>query len=173
MAHADVTPEEVLRRILNDVSDEENDDIENIASLDSGDEIDVVLSTSFNFDNPDDVNGADKNVTGNLDYASNTAGTTQRRQLTRDRLIHDLESALNEQNYIPLSLPTTEKTLISYLEKPKPPNNLGVQIKCSNVCSSRGRQTQLNITDKTGVREVKKNLLCKLGCFFSQKQCWT
>ena len=114
---------------MNEVSDEENDDIEDIASLASGDEIYVALSTFFNFDNPDDVNGADQNVTGNQDNASNTAGTTQRRQLTRDRLIHDLESALDEQNYIPPSLPITEKTLTSYLENPKPPNNLEVQIK--------------------------------------------
>ena len=110
---------------MNEVFDEENNDTEEIASLVSGDEIDVVLSTSFNFDNPDDVNAADQNVTGNLDNASNTAGTTQRRQLTRDRLLHDLESALDEQNYISLSLPTTEKTFTSYLENPKPPNNLG------------------------------------------------
>ena len=158
MAHANVTHEEVLRKILNEVSDEENDDIEDIASLASCDEVDVVLSTSFNFDNLDDVNGADQNVTGNQDNASNTAGTTQQRQLTRDRLIHNLESALNEQNYIPLSLPITEKTLTSYLENPKLPNNLGVQIKWSNVCSSCGRQTQLNIIeDKTGVREEVKN----------------
>ena len=109
MAHADVTPEEVLRKILNEVSDEENDDIEDIASLASGDEIDVVLLTFFIFDNPDDVNGADQNVAGNQDNANNTAGTTQRRQLTHDKLIHDLASALEEQNYIPLNLPTTEK----------------------------------------------------------------
>ena len=76
MTHANVTPEEMLRKILNKVSDEENDDIEDIASLASGDKIDVVLSTSFNFDNPDDVNGADQNVTGNQDNASNTPGTT-------------------------------------------------------------------------------------------------
>ena len=76
MAHANATPEEVLRKILNEVSDEENDDIEDIASLAFGDKIDVVLSTSFNFDNLDDVNGADQNVTGNQDNASNTAGTT-------------------------------------------------------------------------------------------------
>ena len=158
MAHANVTPEEVLRKILNEVSNEENDNIEDIASLASGDEIDVVLSTSFNFDNPDDVNGADQNVTGNQDNASNTAETTQRRQLTRDRLIHDLESALDEQNYIPLSLPTTKKTFTSFLENPKPPNNLGLQIQWSNVCSSRGRQMQLNIIqDKTGVREEVKD----------------
>ena len=158
MARPNVTPVEVLRKILNEVSDEENDDIEDIASLASIDEIDVVLSTFFNFDNPDDVNGADQNVTGDQDNASNTTGTTQRRQLTRNRLIHDLESALNEQNYIPLSLPTTEKTFTSYPENPKPPNNLGVQIKWSNVCSSRGRQMQLNIIkDKTGVREEVKD----------------
>ena len=42
------------------------------------------------------VNWADQNVTGNQDNASNTAGTTQR----RDRLIYDLENALDEQNYI-------------------------------------------------------------------------
>ena len=176
MAHANVTPEEVLCKILNEVCDEKKDDIEDIASSASDEEIDVALPTSFNFDNPDDVNGADQNVTGNQDNASITAGTSQRRQLTRDRLIHDLESALDEQNYILLSLPTTEKTLTSYLKNPKPPNNLGVQIKWSNVCSSRGHQTQLNIIkDKTGVREEVKdqNLLCKLGCFFSQKQCWT
>ena len=74
MAHTNVTPEEVLRKILNEVSDEENDDIEDIASLAFGDEIDVVLSTSFDFDNSDDVNGAEQNVTGNQDNASNTAG---------------------------------------------------------------------------------------------------
>ena len=158
MAHANVTPVEVLRQILNEVSDEENDDIEDIASLASGDEINVALLTSFTFDNPDDVNGADQNVTSNQDNASNTAGTTQRRQLTRDRLINDLESALDEQNYISLSLPTTEKTLTSYLEKSNPPNNLRVQIKWSNVCSSCGCQTQLKIIkDKTDVREEVKN----------------
>ena len=96
MAHANVTPEEVLHKISNEASDEENDSIEDIASLASGDEIDLALSTSFNFDNPDDVNDADQNVTGNQDNASNTAGTTQRRQLTCNRLIHDLESALDE-----------------------------------------------------------------------------
>ena len=156
--NANVTLEKWLRKILNEVSDEENDDIEDIASLVSGDEIDVVLLTSFNFDNPDDINGADKSVTGNQDNANNTAGTTQRRQLTRSRLIQDLERALDEQNYIPLSLPTTEKTLTSYLERSKHPNNLGVQTKWSNVCSSRGRQTQLNvIKDKTGFREKVKD----------------
>ena len=55
-------------------------------------------------------------------------------------------------------MPTTENTFTSYLQNPKPPNNLGVQIKWSNVCSSRGRQTQLNIiNDKTGVREEVKD----------------
>ena len=83
MAHANVTPEEVLRKILNELSEKENDDIEDTAALASDDEIDVALSTSFNFDNPNDVNGADQNVTKNQDNASNTAGTTQRRQLTR------------------------------------------------------------------------------------------
>ena len=131
VAHANVTPEEVLRIILNKVSDEENDIIEDIASLASDDEIDVALSTSFISDNPEDVNGADQTVTGNQDNASIGAGTTQRRQLTQDRLIHDLESALDEHIHIPLSLRTTEKTFTSYLENPKPPNNLGVQmIKC-------------------------------------------
>ena len=85
----------MLLKILNELSDEENDAIKDIASLASGDEIGV-LSTSFNFDNPDDVDGADQNVTGNQDNASNTAGTTQRHQFTHDRLIHDLESALDE-----------------------------------------------------------------------------
>ena len=50
-----------------------NDDIEDIAYLDSDDEIDVALSTSFNCDNPDDVNGADQNVTNNQDNASSSA----------------------------------------------------------------------------------------------------
>ena len=85
MVYANVTPEEVLRKILKEVSDEENDNIEDIASLASGHEIDVVLSTSFNLGNLDDVNGADQNVTGNQDNASNTAGTTQRHQLTCNR----------------------------------------------------------------------------------------
>ena len=47
----------MLSKILNKVSDEENDDIEDIASLASDDEIDVAPSTSFNFDDFDDVNG--------------------------------------------------------------------------------------------------------------------
>ena len=100
MAHANVTPEEVLRKILNEVSDEENDDIEDIASSISAsdEEIDVALSTSFNFDKPDDVNVADQNVTDNQDNASNTAGTTQRPQLIRDRLNYDLESALDQRS---------------------------------------------------------------------------
>ena len=134
------------------ICNDENDDIEDIAYLAPGDEIDVALSTSFSFDNPDNVNRADQNITGNQGNASNTAGTTQRRQLTRDRLYHNLESALDEENYTPLSLPTTENTFTSYLENPKLIYNLGVQIKWSNVCSSRGRQTQLNIIkDKTSV----------------------
>ena len=36
-ARVNVTPEEVLSKILNKVSDEENDDIEGIASLSSDD----------------------------------------------------------------------------------------------------------------------------------------
>ena len=65
MAHANVISEKMLRKNLNEVSDEENNDIEDTASLASDDEIDVALSTSFNFDNFDDVNGADQNVTSN------------------------------------------------------------------------------------------------------------
>ena len=76
MARANVTPKQVLRKILNEVSDKENADIEDVASLASDDEIDVARSTSFNFDNPDDVNRADQNVTVNQDNASNIAGTT-------------------------------------------------------------------------------------------------
>ena len=102
----------MLRKIFNEISDKENNDIENIASLASDDKIDATLLTSFNFDNPDDVNGADQNVTGNQDNASNTAGTTEEHQLIRDKLIHDLESTLDKQNYIPLCLLTTEKLLL-------------------------------------------------------------
>ena len=37
MAHFNVRPEEVLSKILNEVFDEENDDIEDMVSLSSGD----------------------------------------------------------------------------------------------------------------------------------------
>ena len=37
MAHVNVTPEEVLGKILNEVSDDKNDDSEDIASLTSND----------------------------------------------------------------------------------------------------------------------------------------
>ena len=37
MAHVNVTPEEVSSKILNKVSDEENDDIEDIGSFSSDD----------------------------------------------------------------------------------------------------------------------------------------
>ena len=100
------------------------------------------------------MNGADQNVTGIDDNVSNFTGTTQRRQLTRDRLTHDLESTLNEQSYNLVSFPATEKTFTSYLEKSKPRNNFRSQITCPNVYSSRGHQMQLNIiNDKTGIRE--------------------
>ena len=33
MAHANITPEEVLRKILNEVSDKENDDIEETGAM--------------------------------------------------------------------------------------------------------------------------------------------
>ena len=129
IAHVNIiTFEEVLRKILNEVFVEENDDIEYIVFLASDDEIDMALSTSLNFDNPDDVNGADQSVTDNHDNTSDSARTTQRRLLIRDRLIHDLESAFNEQNYLLISFPTTEKTFTIYMEKPKPPNYLGVKI---------------------------------------------
>ena len=65
----------MLSKTFNKVSDEENDDIENIASLASDDEIDVAPSTSFDFDDSENVNGADQNVTGNDDNASNSAKT--------------------------------------------------------------------------------------------------
>ena len=52
---------------MNEASDKENDDIEDKASLASDDEIDVAPSKSFNFNNFDDANGADQNVTGNHD----------------------------------------------------------------------------------------------------------
>ena len=38
--------------------------------------------------------------------------TTQQGRFGRERLIHDLESALNEQKYSPISLSTTEKLLL-------------------------------------------------------------
>ena len=88
----------------------------------------MALLTSFNFDDFDDVNGADQNVTGKQDNASNTAETTQRRQLTRDKLIHDLESVRDESNYVPPSLSTIEKNFTSYLENQKHPNNLGCKL---------------------------------------------
>ena len=62
--------------------------------------------------------------------------------------------------------------LTSYPENPMPPNKLGVQIKWSSACSSRGRQTQLNIIkDKTGVREEvtdKKSPLQAWKLFFTK-----
>ena len=95
---------------MNEVSDKENDNIEDVASLASDDKVNVAPSTSFNFDDPDEVNGADQNATGNDDNASNSTETTQRCQLTQNRLIHVLKSALNEQKYKRVSLSTTEKT---------------------------------------------------------------
>ena len=66
-------------------------------------EIDVAPPTSFNFDNPDNVNGTDQNVTSNDDNESNSTETTHRRQLACDRLFPNLESVLNKQNYNPVS----------------------------------------------------------------------
>ena len=77
MARVNATNEEVPSNILNEVSDEKKDDIQGIASLISDDEIDVAPSTSFDFDNPDDVNGAEQNITGNDGNISNSTGTTQ------------------------------------------------------------------------------------------------
>ena len=77
MAHVNATNEEESSNILNEVSDEKKDDIQGIASLISDDEVDVAPSTSFSFDNPDDVNGADQNITGNDGNISNSTGTTQ------------------------------------------------------------------------------------------------
>ena len=37
IAHVNIRPQDMLSKILNNVSDEENDDIKNIASLASGD----------------------------------------------------------------------------------------------------------------------------------------
>ena len=128
MVHVNLTPEEVLNKIINEVSDQENDDIEVIASLASDDEIDVApaaLSTSFSFDDPDNVNGVDQNVTGNDDNASSSIKTTQRPQLTRDRLSPYLESVRCEQNYNPVGLPTIETNFTSDFEKPKPSNSSG------------------------------------------------
>ena len=96
MAHVNVTPEEVLSKILNQLPDDENDEIEDIASLASDDEIDVAPSKSFNIHDSDDVKGTDQNVTCYHSNQSNSTGSTERRQLTRDRLIHDLESALDK-----------------------------------------------------------------------------
>ena len=89
---------------MNEVSDGENDDIEIITSLAFHKEIDVALSTSFNFDDPDNLNGADQNVAGNNDNANNSTETTQRSQLTRDRLFPCLESALNKKKLQPSKL---------------------------------------------------------------------
>ena len=55
MVHANETPEEVLSKIFNDVSDEENDNIEGIAS---DDEINIAPSTAFGPDEADDATGA-------------------------------------------------------------------------------------------------------------------
>ena len=65
----------MLTKILNEESDEENN-IKSIASLASNDEVDVVPSTYFNFDDLDDVHGDNQNVKGKEDNASNSTGTT-------------------------------------------------------------------------------------------------
>ena len=65
-------------------------------------------------------------------------------------------------------MPATEKTFTNYLQKLKPPNNLGTQIIRSNVYSSRGRQSLLIIVkDKINVCEEVKDKKCSLrvGCF--------
>ena len=77
MARVNATNEEVPSNILNGVSDKKKDDIQGIASLISDDEEDVAPSISFDFDNLDDVNGADQNITGNDGNISNSTGTTQ------------------------------------------------------------------------------------------------
>ena len=128
MVHANVTPAEVLSNILNDVSDEENGDFDDKCCyrLASNDEIDVTPSTAFNFDKAEDTNGADHNVANNDGSASISTGTAERRNLTGNRLVHDLESALDEQNYNPIGLSTAAKAFTRYLEKPTLPSNSGL-----------------------------------------------
>ena len=123
MAYVNLKSEEVLSKILNDLIYEESYNIEDIASLAFDDEIDVWSSASFNFDDPDNVNGADQ--------TSQVMMTMQvLLELHSDvsllviGLINNLEKALNEQNYNTVSLKTTEKRT-SYSKKPKPLNTWG------------------------------------------------
>ena len=101
-------------KISNEIFDEENDDIEDKAYFASDDEVDFAPSASFNFDDPDDVNGDDQKVKGDDENASNSTGTTQQRQITCDKLIYDVQSALNEQIYNPVNLQTTKKIILVF-----------------------------------------------------------
>ena len=72
--------------------------------------------TAFNSDATDDANGSDSHVAGNNDNASISTKITQRRKLTSNGLIHDLESAVDKPHYNSISLPTTAITFTCYLK---------------------------------------------------------
>ena len=88
-------------KTLNDVSDEENNNLEDTASLPFDDELDVAPSTAVCPDDVNDANGTDHNVADNDDNASIFTGTIHIDLSLWVIIVHDLESVLHKQNYIP------------------------------------------------------------------------
>lgn len=155
--------DEVIDHILND-QDEDNDDLDEVNSSDSDsdpEEIDISPSTC----SPDE-HGVEPNSDADGGSASESElnesfeqSHKKRKVMTHKRLVRDIESSLDPENYDIHEPSSGEKVYTAYLERPKRKNDPGVKIKWTNIPPpANGRQDRANvITGRVGVRGAARS----------------
>ena len=153
MTQLELTAEEVLNKIM-DSSDEENNDMDEICSVTSNNDVDDTLSTAVAVNEVEQIDDLAEVSTAFTYYST---ARTSARLPTRNRLVYNLESALDERNYEKFSPPETSKIYSSYLQKPKNSDLPRQKITWTNSKPTVGKQTQANIiAGTTGVRAEAK-----------------
>ena len=124
MARRFLSPEEVLKRVL-DEHDNEVDDLDEINNLEStskSDEDEFLPSTAIvdeaGIDNDVVCEEGSSELQDNLNESFEQAHK-KRKVLPRGRLVKDIESSLDENNYDEYQVPETKEVFSAYLEQPK------------------------------------------------------
>ena len=139
--------EEMRRFVENSDSENEDNDLSDLYGSEDGNEVDVEENSELDveIDNEEDIERANR---------------MQRKLLTKNRLVHSIDTALDLENYNAFILPEQEKTVIGIIKHDNNRNN-DEKIDFINKPNEdqRGRQNRANvITGQTGIRAKARNV---------------
>lgn len=142
---ADDAVREMLRFVEN--SDSDSDDDNDLSSL-YGSELEAN-------EDADDISGGEEEIDNRVEEDNHL----RRKQLTKNRLVHSIDSALDLENYNVFVVPEEEKVIRGVIKHDNNRNN-DEKIEFSNQPgNTRGRQTRANvITGITGLRARAKRI---------------